>query len=379
MFKKFASIAMAAAMVVGTAAVSASAAEVDDATVGADIESSAVAADENSGTVGADQESESTGSGKTINFDVNSAKWGDGVKVVYCHIYNYSGTDGKTYTDWQSKAEKCEYDKEKGIATYDLQTGIDKGADGLSTIDGSNKWVVMFSSNTKAETYTLLFNSNCFGDTVVADPNTKLENNVDSEKSAIKISYKKNSNLTAPKCITSTGKVQGESFAEGVTNATLLGDYMATYAADDKKVNKDIISKLSKELGVNPSSVFGYVKDKINKDDTNYATQEAKDNAIKQVEKVIKEVEGDDVKMNESSDISGGSNGGSSSNNGSNSNGGSGSNSGSKSNGGSGSKSTGSGSGSVSSGQETTIFFVFGGVVIAAAGVMFLARKKRQF
>lgn len=361
MFKKIASIAMAAAMVVGTAAFSASAAEVDDA---------AVAAEDTASAVAADQESESTGSGKTISFDVNSANWGSGVKAVYCHIYYYSGTDGKTYTDWQTKAEKCDYDSSTGIATYDLQTGIDRGANGLETIDGSNKWVVMFSANTKAETYTLLFNSSCFGDTVVADPNTLYENNVDSEKQSIKISYKKNTNLTAPKCITSTGKIQGDSFAEGVTNETLLGDYLATYAPDDKKVNKDIVSKLANELGVKPSSVFGYVKEKINKDDTNYGTPELKKNAIDRVESVIKEIEGDNVTLNESSNpSSSGTNGGSSST-------GSGST-------GSGSKTTGStgssGSSSVSSGQETTIFFVFGGVVVAAAGVMFLARKKRQF
>ena len=234
---------------------------------------------------------------KAIHFDVNSAKWGAGVKAVYCHIYNYSGTDGKEYTQWQTKGERCEYDKETGIATYYLQTGIDKGADGLSTIDSSNKWVIMFSANTGADTYTLLFNSNCFGDTVIADPNTKFEHTIDPEKLSIKISYKNNTNLTAPKCITSTGKIQGESFAEGVTNETLLGDYMAMYAAEDWRVNKDIISKLSNELGVKPSSVLDYVKDKIYDDDINYPYSHNKKDAIKRIEKVIIEVEGGEVRV----------------------------------------------------------------------------------
>ncbi len=234
---------------------------------------------------------------KAIHFDVNSAKWGAGVKAVYCHIYNYSGTDGKEYTQWQTKGERCEYDKETGIATYYLQTGIDKGAYGLSTIDSSNKWVIMFSANTGAETYTLLFNSNCFGDTVIADPNTKFEHTIDPEKLSIKISYKNNTNLTAPKCITSTGKIQGESFAEGVTNETLLGDYMAMYAAEDWRVNKDIISKLSNELGVKPSSVLDYVKDKIYDDDINYPYSHNKKDAIKRIEKVIIEVEGGEVRV----------------------------------------------------------------------------------
>ena len=234
---------------------------------------------------------------KAIHFDVNSAKWGAGVKAVYCHIYNYSGTDGKEYTQWQTKGERCEYDKETGIATYYLQTGIDKGADGLSTIDSSNKWVIMFSANTGADTYGLLFNSDCFGDTVIADPNTKFEHTIDPEKLSIKISYKNNTNLTAPKCITSTGKIQGESFAEGVTNETLLGDYMAMYAAEDWRVNKDIISKLSNELGVKPSSVLDYVKDKIYDDDINYPYSHNKKDAIKRIEKVIIEVEGGEVRV----------------------------------------------------------------------------------
>ena len=53
-----------------------------------------------------------------------------------------------------------------------------------------------------------------------------------------------------------------------------------------------------------------------------------------------------------------------------------GSNSGSSSNGSSSSSS--SGSNSVQSGQETTIFFVFAGVMVAAAGVFFLVRRREN-
>lgn len=44
---------------------------------------------------------------KAIHFDVKSAKWGNDIKAVYCHIYNYSGMDGKEYTQWMTKAERC--------------------------------------------------------------------------------------------------------------------------------------------------------------------------------------------------------------------------------------------------------------------------------
>lgn len=228
--------------------------------------------------------------GKIINFDVSSANWGSNIKAVYCHIYNYSGDDGKTYTEWQSKAEKCSYDKSTGIATYDLQTGIDKGANGLKTIDNTNKWVIMFSCNTQAETYGLLFNSDCFGDTVVADPNTLYENPIDSEKFSIKIGYNKNKQLTSPKCITSTGKVQGESYADGTTDVTLLGDYLALYATDDRIVNKEIVSNIADALGIHPSEAYDYAVEKIVMDNDNYPTYAQKKAAINAIKSVIESI-----------------------------------------------------------------------------------------
>lgn len=229
--------------------------------------------------------------GKTINFDVWSTGWNENsIKTVYCHIYNYSGYDGKTYTDWQTKAERCSYDASTGIATYDLQTGIDKGADGLETIDNTNKWVIMFSCNTHAETYTLLFNSDCFGDTVVADPNTLYENMIDCEKQAIKIGYNKNKQLTSPKCITSTGKVQGESYADGTTDVTLLGDYLATYALDDTRVNKEIVSNIADALGIHPSEAYDYAVERIDMDNDYYPTYAQKKAAINAIKSVIESI-----------------------------------------------------------------------------------------
>ena len=63
--------------------------------------------------------------------------------------------------------------------------------------------------------------------------------------------------------------------------------------------------------------------------------------------------------------------------NGSN-NGGSGSGSGSGSNGSGSSGSGSSSTGAVKSGVETTIVFVMAGLMVSAAGVMFLARKKKE-
>ncbi len=370
MFKKLASIALAASMVIGGAAITASAAEAEDAVaaaddssaVAADDGSSAVAADDGSSAVAADSTSESTGASQVINFDVKSTGWGSNVKTVYCHIYAYTADDYK-YTAWQTKAEKCKYDSSTGIATYDLATGIKKGATGLEHITADNKWVVMFSCNTNAETYTLLFNSTCYGDTVIADPSTEYENNVDSEKKSIKISYK-NSNLTAPKCITSTGKIQGESFAYGENNSTLFGAYMHDYYNDSAKFTEENLKNLMNQLGdVDANETLKYIKDRCAREvKAGTIDQATSDAIIKACTDMLEKLTGSKP---DASKASGGSNS-------SNSNGGSNSGSGSSSNGG-------SGSSSVSSGEETTILFVFGGLMIAAAGVMFLARKKRQF
>ena len=138
-----------------------------------------------------------------------------------------------------------------------------------------------------------------------------------------------------------------------------MATYLIAYYADDAKLalTQDLINKLN----ISPVDVMGAVTDKLN------ATgNEEKDKIAPAVEKVLSNCTdptkgGEKVDKGQLSDAK--NNGGSKSNGSSNS-----SNNGS----------TSKGSSSVKSGQETTIFFVFGGLMIAAAGVMFLSRKKRE-
>lgn len=386
MFKKIASFALAATMVVGSAAITASAAETDtDAAAAAD-QSAAVAADDSS-AVGADASS-STGSGQVFNFDVNSAGWNN-VKTVFCHIYRADGTG--TWTSWQSKAEKCSYDTSTGIATYDIKTGMSKAPD-LGTLGAKNEWCIMFSANTGMETYPLLLNTSCYGDTAYApDKNKKLENNVDDAKSSVEIRWKKNSSLTAAKTITSTAKIQGSSFAEGETNETILASYLISYYNDAAKLKK--VQGLVNTLNVSPVAVMTVASAKVESSVKSGATKAA--DGAKQISAIKKTLTGltdpttgkktDDSAINGATDAGkqaadngtsidkvaqqaasdGSSSGSKSSSNSSNSSS-------------SGSSSSGSGSSTVSSGQEETIFFVFGGLMLAAAGVMFLCRRKRE-
>ncbi len=355
MFKKIASIALTATMVVGGAAISVSAAEADQsseigATAGSDAGASA---------------SSETGSGKVFHFDAKSAGWNNATENnVYCHLYRIS--DG-VESSWQSKAEKATYNPSTGIATFDIATGLKKQPK-LAEINENNEWCIQFSIKSANETYPILVNSNCYGDTIICpDKSVMYENNVDSEKKSVAVQWKK-SGLGPAKTITSTGKIQGNDYAYGENANTTVASYLMSWALDTKKVNTENMQNIFNELNASVKDSYASFLDKENKDTkkTDDVKAQEKDAVVKVLATVkdpttgktytVDELNG--VKPNDGRTTGGSSNSGS----------GSGSSSGS-----------GSGSSSVKSGQETTILFVFGGLMVAAAGVMFLARKKRQF
>ncbi|MEE1219083.1 MAG: hypothetical protein U0L20_04080 [Ruminococcus sp.] len=350
MFKKIASIALAATMMFGAVA-----------TVSAAEESSSVAADSSS-EVGASQ---------VVNFDVKSAGWeAVAASGIFCHIYRVDGTG--SYPGWQSKAEKCKYDASTGIATYDLSTGVKKGYTDLETIDSKKSWAIIFSAKSGNETYPALLSSECFGDTLYApDKNKMLENNVDSEKKSVETKWK-NAGFGAALSITSTAKIQGEALAEGETKETTLASYLVSYwdDADKLKLTQDLVNKLN----VSPVEVMSSVKFKQAEAVKEGTTkQEDSDKIIKAIAKVLNDCKDPTNDGQKPQDVNKApvKNPGADKNNNNSNN----SNNSDKNTNANNSNASGN-SGSVESGQETTIFFVFGGFMVAAAGVMFLARKK---
>ena len=359
MFKKIAGLFLAAAVMCSSAAITASAAEAeDDAAVAAADQSGEVSAD-GSSEVSADASSE-VGAGNTINFDVKKSGWNN-VKIVYCHVWKADGSGD--WPAWQSKKEKCKYDSSTGIATYDLSmTG-----NTISKSDG-RVYCVIFSANTGMQSYNAIMNGNCIGDTLYCTGN-QIENPEDSEKKANEAKWEKNSDCGPERKITSTGNVVGSAFPEGETDVTMMATYLIAYYNDPAKT--DLTQNLLNTLKVSPTQVMGAVTDKLN------ATNNAdKDKIAPAVEKILsgctdpttgKKVDKtqlDNAKKsgNKGSSSSGSSNSGSSSSNGGSSSSGSGSSS----------------TGAVKSGVETTIVFVMAGLMVSAAGVMFLARKKRE-
>ena len=219
-------------------------------------------------------------------------------------------------------------------------------------------------------------NGNCIGDTLYVTGN-KIENPKDSSKTGTEAAWKNHPECGPQKVITSTSKVVGTALADGTTDVTLLADYLLDYVSDDGTADTSKTDKtqdLINELKVSPLAVMSNVKFKLEgfvKAGT--MTQDVADKKQATIGDILgkctdptkggEKVNPDEIKNaeanNDAADTSGSSNGGSSSND-------------SSSNGSS------SGSNSVQSGQETTIFFVFAGVMVAAAGVFFLVRRREN-
>ena len=346
MFKKIASLAIAATMMVGTAAITASAAEVESDAVGA--EDSAVVSADNSSEVGADAGSEAVGAGNVVKFDAKKSGWNlDTNKKFFCHVWKADGSktsEGKDWPAWQAKAELCTLDKATGIATYDLS----KSDPGISSSDGSI-YCVIFSSNTGMQTYNAIMSGACIGDTLYCN-GEQIENPEDSEKTALVAVWENNPTGGPEKKITSSGNIVGTAFPDGESDVTLVANYLMQYYDDPAKT--DLTQNILDTLKVSPTDVIAVVKKRADGDDK-------KINAVVDIlSKCTDPTTGKKVDKETLEKTQAGASGASST--------------GSGSNGGS------TGSSSVKSGVETTIFYVFGGLMLAAAGVAFLARKKRE-
>lgn len=353
MFKKIAGLFLAAAVMCSSAAITASAAEAeDDAAVAAADQSGEVSAD-GSSEVSADASSE-VEAGNVIKFDVKKSGWNN-VKTVFCHVWKADGSGD--WPAWQSKKEKCKYDASTGIATYDLSmTG-----NTISKSDG-RVYCVIFSANTGMQSYNAIMNGNCIGDTLYCTGN-QLENPEDSEQKANEAKWENNSDCGSEKKITSTGNIIGSAFPEGESDVTLMATYLVAYYNDGAKTS--LTQKLLDELKVSPVDVMGAVTDRLNA-----TNNEDKDKIAPAVEKILAGCTDPTTAKLDSAKKTGAKAAGGSSSNGSSS---------SSSNGGSSSSGSGSSStGAVKSGVETTIVFVMAGLMVSAAGVMFLARKKKE-
>jgi LPXTG-motif cell wall-anchored protein len=369
MFKRFISIALAAMMIFAIAAVAVSAAEVNDANVGADSNNSA----------GADTASSTVGAGNVLKFDTTGWK---NFTMIYCHIWERGG---ESINNWQSKAEACKKESDT-VYYYDL----DKAK---ITLDPSKDWCCCFSAGPSGiQTCDLTVGKECIGDTAKMTGN-KIENTVDSEKKSDEAVWTINSSKYGPhKAFTSIGNIVGSKLCPHEKGTEVIGDWLPTYYTSQFLDPVDALAKALPQFGITSAddldTIYGYI---INKNPSlsdgekkaiynvlaegfkkafpaKASEVKSADEATKSAEKKAKEIKANGGHVTSDS---GSSSGGSSSSTGS----GSSSSSGAGSSSGSGSYNS---SGSGSDGQEDTILFILAGVMLVAAGAMYMSRKKRE-
>lgn len=347
MFKKIAGIALAAMLIGSTAVVAASAAETDEVVAAADdsavaaADDSAVAAADDS-AVGAEEGSASAGEGSKIYFDANSSGWKNFKTITF---YLYSKADGEIIA-WGSKKGNMK-DEGNGMWSFDVS----------SYPIGSN-YGCIFTADWGMQTCDLILGPDSVGDTAQCT-GEQVENNVDSNKKSAVVKWK-SGKYGNPVCVTSIGNVIGDAYWEGETAYSLFVKFLSSTGADG----------IDNALKFNGKSAQQTIDDTAAKLGLSTAD----------VEKAIKESGRTfDWKAPAGSDSSSGS--GSSSSGSGSSTSGSGSSSSSGSSSGSSSSSSGSSSSTstVTSGEGDTVYFIIGGVMLAAIGVFFLARKRREF
>ena len=389
MFKKILSLAIALMIVMSMAAIAASAAQVEISENAADTpaevgaESGAEVGADGGADTGAEGGAETAAGGKVIYFDTNSCGWNDGeVIILYC--YDPSG-DEPELIPWGSNKKGGMTNDGTGICSYDFE------AKGIELQPGK-QYSLIFNHNGLKQTHDLLFDESCFGDTATADPNTSIENPADSGKNSFEARWK-SGNLGPAKCITSLGHVVGEvipayttaygMFVNFLTNTGNQGLTNAMNYADGKSVQQ-VLDETAAALGLYKGDVENAVKEAAEKEPA------VKDlvSQWKAADSTLSDGNNEQAHQNPDSGVTddkGGSgsdsSGSGSGSSGSGSSGSGSSSSGSSSSGSSGSSSSGSssasGSGSGSkTGQETTVIFIMLGVMVAAAGVIFFARKK---
>ena len=232
---------------------------------------------------------------------------------------------------------------------------FDFDAKGIS-LDSGTQYGMIFTGDWGVQTCDIIFDTSIMGDTAYCTGD-QVENNVDSNKKSYDVRWKNadSSKYAPPICVTSIGNVIGEALWAGTTKYDLLVNFIKSTGSDGIdnaiKYNGKDMQKTLDDLAAS----WGLSQDDI--------------------ENAIKDSGRSDIKWTKASSSasteSSGSGSGSSSNSGSSSSSSSGSSSSSSS-------SKTSGTGSVTSGEGDTLIFLFGGIMLAAAGVVFLARKRRE-
>ncbi len=160
--------------------------------------------------------------------------------------------NGDSLANWQSKKEACTLEAD-GRYSYDIAAKV-------GGIDSSNTYCVIFSANTGVQTYDTFMGTACIGDTLYCD-GTIYENPVDSSKTATAAFWKNQSRSSygPVMCVSSIGNLVGTCLAPGETAEGLFSTFLTanldnarTYSG---KTDQAIIDDMATSLGLSQDQV----------------------------------------------------------------------------------------------------------------------------
>ena len=365
MFKKVMGLMLAVLIVMSVAVVGFSAAQVEITSQAAKAEDIAsMGAESDVVSQGAEKDVAPTGAG-TISFDAASAGW-ESASAILFYIHEIGGDE---LAAWGSKKNLGGTKGDNNIWSFD--------AEKLGVQSGKYYGIIFNNADTNAETYDLLLTTDCYGDTAKADPGTMIENPVDSNKKSMKATWTNTTSCGPILQITSIGTLVGETVPGNTTKYQMFVNFLASKDKDglqnalnfNGKDAQTTIDDTAKALGLSKSEVKKAIEEAAT---TGHGSGNGDKNDWSSKWDESKSTLPDESSGDTGSGSGSGSSSGSSSASGS---------SGSGSSGSSGSSSSSTKSGSASNtqtGQEETVLFIMLGVMVAAAGVIFFARKRER-
>ena len=377
MFKKIMSLVLAMMIVMSIAAVSFSAAQVEITDEAVDVDVIEQGANGDVASEGADTDVAATGA-DVLKFDANTIGW-SGMKAVQFYVYDLD--TGAELIAWGSK-------KLNGTdADGDNVWEYDPAANGMSIESGKQYCIIFVNADTKEQTYDLVMDSSCLNDIAKATGNS-IENPVDSSKSTIETVWT-NSSLGPRLQITSVGNLVGNTVPKSSSKYGMFVGFLASggksglqnaLSFSGGKTAQEIIDDVANKLGLKKGDVKDAIKEAASSNKYSTDTYDwSKD--WDESKSSLSDGTSSDAHSTGDGGTDGSSSSGSDSSGSDSSSSGSGSGSSGSGSSGSGSSSSSSASGSASNtqtGQGETVLFIMLGVMVAAAGVIFFARRKER-
>lgn len=342
MFKKFMSLMLALMIVMSVAVIGFSAAQVEIVEDGADADVA---------SQGAEADVAETGAGLTgdgvIYFDAASAGWESASSILF-YIYEIGGDE---LGAWGSKKKLGGVKGDNNIWGFNAKD--------LGVEAGKQYGIIFNNFDTTAQTYDLLLDTTCFGDTAKANPGKMIENPVDSNKTSMETRWTKSSYGPILQ-ITSIGTLVGETVPSTTTKYQMFVNFLASKGNDGLQNALNFNGKDAQTTIDETAALLG-----LSKSEVKQAIEEAKTTGHSgSGDKNDWSGKWDESKSSLSDTSSGDTGSNNSGSNNNNSNGGSSNKTGSASN--------------TQTGQEETVLFIMLGVMVAAAGVIFFARKRER-